>query len=293
MSNEKKLMIIATILFILMVVCSTIRSYGYVGMTYVEEVDNLYLAAKVEDPNDPCKDKLICDPNDPCYNPDHPDIYLCDPNLICKGKLECDPNDICYNPDHPDLWLCFYEYNPQCSEDEIICDFTDECFNRDYPDIYDICCNANCVTAVFMEGDISVNTIGNSNIIRWETAQEIDNFGFYIYRSVNGSDLELISKLIRGSMGIRGREYMFTDEYDSYGDICYYVEDVDYSDVRTMHGPVCIRKVKSVIEDRYRDPYTEPTDDSTPSILQMIKSDSKSSCFINLLDRKLKFYYIY
>lgn len=206
------------------------------------------------DPNDPCytpdlcdpnyvncKDDLYCDPTDPCFDANSPYIWFCDPNVLCKEKLECDPTKKCYDPNHPDMWMCFYEEHGECNIDNLICDPEDPCFNTDYPDLYILCCDANCATAIDLFSFI-VKWDGNSVLIEWLTAQEIDNVGFYIYRSVNREgQYEKISKLIPASAtGAMGVYYSYYDLNVILNEKYYYkLEDVDYDGTITKHGPVC------------------------------------------------------
>ncbi|KKL75022.1 hypothetical protein LCGC14_2059050, partial [marine sediment metagenome] len=93
---------------------------------------------------------------------------------------------------------------------------------------------------------ISFTATGQSStvLLEWETAQEIDNLGFNLYRSSDpgGSYTKLSSSLIRGLISsISGQQYTYIDR-DVTRDVLYYymLEDVDLYGTRTMHGPVCV-----------------------------------------------------
>jgi hypothetical protein len=82
--------------------------------------------------------------------------------------------------------------------------------------------------------------------LAWETASEVDNAGFNIYRSkrIDGTDKKVNGKLIPAQgNGAFGASYSFEDTPGS-GTFYYKLEDVDSNGVRTMHGPVKVR-VKS------------------------------------------------
>lgn len=98
-----------------------------------------------------------------------------------------------------------------------------------------------CPTAVV----ISSFTVAMENgavVVRWETASEINNVGFNLYRSTDGSlgqklNASLIPSKSPGS-GM-GASYDFTDETALPGATYYYtLEDVDASGVRSQFGPI-------------------------------------------------------
>lgn len=252
-------------------------AFGAIKLTTVN--DSYLVSAKIKD----CKDKLVCDPNDPCYDPNHSDFWMCDPNYSnCNGKLECDPTKKCYFESHPDFWMCFYENNPTCDPNIIMCDMSDDCFNPDYPDLYELCTDPNCLTAVFLKGEIVVTIEDDMHVVKWTTAQEVDNFGFYVYRSIDGECMELISKLIRGSMSLEGRDYLFYVEPVEFNEsCCYYIEDIDYYGIRTIHPPVCIEVIKRVYNNESNKNVS--VDISLKEFLpeSPIKRKDKEGCFIN------------
>ena len=82
---------------------------------------------------------------------------------------------------------------------------------------------------------------GKIVIIKWETATEIDNLGFNIYRSEseNGEYVKINKKLItaKGS-SIHGASYKFVDEKVKSGKAYWYkLEDIDSGKGPTQHGP--------------------------------------------------------
>ena len=85
-----------------------------------------------------------------------------------------------------------------------------------------------------------------SIILTWETATEIDNAGFNIYRarSEGGQYTKINDKLIaaKGSAS-SGARYKFVDT-PGEGKFYYKLEDVDNYGASTMHGPVSNKKIK-------------------------------------------------
>lgn len=73
--------------------------------------------------------------------------------------------------------------------------------------------------------------------LTWETAAEIDNLGFYIYRgtSMNFGDAESIHFEPAGG-GSAGHTYSFTD-YPGPGGWFYWLSDIDTHGVETFHLP--------------------------------------------------------
>lgn len=76
--------------------------------------------------------------------------------------------------------------------------------------------------------------------ITWETAIEVDNAGFNLYRSSqeNGTYTKINKSLIHAKgNNVSGSSYNFVD-MPGYGIHYYKLEDVNYNGVSTMHGPV-------------------------------------------------------
>jgi hypothetical protein len=87
---------------------------------------------------------------------------------------------------------------------------------------------------------------GNALLVAWETASELGNAGFNLYRAATpaGPDRQLNVALIPsqapGSSG--GFVYTWTDQADLAPGATYYywLEDVDLNGATTMHGPVSV-----------------------------------------------------
>ena len=81
-------------------------------------------------------------------------------------------------------------------------------------------------------------------VLNWETATEINNAGFNIYRArlKDGNYKKINAELIdpKGSE-VSGSNYTYTDTPPASGTYYYKLEDVEYGGVATMHGPVKVR----------------------------------------------------
>jgi hypothetical protein len=99
------------------------------------------------------------------------------------------------------------------------------------------------VTAINL---IAFNAKGDGNEIRvdWETAHEIANLGFNLYRAENrhGPYIQLNHSLIPGlNFSVKGKSYRYLDNDVSAGKLYYYrLEDIDAHGTRTQHGPICV-----------------------------------------------------
>ena len=81
---------------------------------------------------------------------------------------------------------------------------------------------------------------GTSVILAWETGTEIDNAGFNLYRATaeDGPYAKVNGALIAAEGDtVGGASYSLLDA-PGYGTFYYQLEDVDYSGVSTLHGPV-------------------------------------------------------
>jgi len=110
--------------------------------------------------------------------------------------------------------------------------------------------NSTSPTAVVMIS-FSASWSGQYPVIQWQTANEIDNFGFNLWRSENeaGPYMKINSAIIpsNNAGGMQGANYSFTDAGVGR-DVAYYykLESVSVTGVNRWHGPVSIR-AKSVV----------------------------------------------
>lgn len=90
----------------------------------------------------------------------------------------------------------------------------------------------------------TVEAFGNKAVLNWETATEMNNAGFLVYRCDGvASDCSKISDLIvaNGDASL-GATYSFTDTNVAPGaSYYYYLVDIDLSGEWTAHGPVFVR----------------------------------------------------
>lgn len=103
--------------------------------------------------------------------------------------------------------------------------------------------DSSCATAVGLVS-FSANANNDSTVsLTWETASEIDNAGFNLYRSrfENGPYTQINNSVIpaQGS-ATNGASYSFTDK-PGRGAFYYKLEDVNDVGVSTMHDPVKVK----------------------------------------------------
>lgn len=88
----------------------------------------------------------------------------------------------------------------------------------------------------------------NNVRLQWQTGYEVRNLGFYIYREQNEKRTRITPSLVAGSALLVGRQTVLTAGFsytwydqlpaDSSGAVSYWLEDVDLSGARTLHGPI-------------------------------------------------------
>ena len=101
-------------------------------------------------------------------------------------------------------------------------------------------CKPTAVTLASFSGECGVT-------LRWETAQEMNNQGFNIYRSGTGEDGSWV-KMNNNMIPAKNFGQMIPASYEWYdtdveqGKIYYYrLEDIEYGSYSTMHAPVKIK----------------------------------------------------
>jgi hypothetical protein len=99
------------------------------------------------------------------------------------------------------------------------------------------------ITAIELASFSAVRN-GNTVSLEWETAVEIDNAGFNLYRAVPNGPLEKINDQLIAATG-SGSSYSYTDEIGD-GEFLYVLEDIDTSGKATRH--VSIVEVAQVFD---------------------------------------------
>lgn len=111
------------------------------------------------------------------------------------------------------------------------------------------CDDDNVITEVHL---LSFSATPQENAVQvdWETASEKDNLGFNLYRATNeaGDDkVQLNNGLIPSNSpgGTQGSSYSFVDAQNLDPAVTYYywLEDVDFYGVATLHGPAVARVI--------------------------------------------------
>ena len=89
---------------------------------------------------------------------------------------------------------------------------------------------------------------GNLNVeLEWETASEIENSGFNLYRARGnkngkfGKYVKINGDLIPSTGGTTGDHYMYEDQVSKPGNYRYKLEDVANDGTSTRHGPIKVK----------------------------------------------------
>ncbi|MCS7286928.1 MAG: hypothetical protein NZ653_07340, partial [Anaerolineae bacterium] len=112
-------------------------------------------------------------------------------------------------------------------------------YNNPVPESDDEETIVNIPTAVELLNFRVVRVVGRNVWLEWETAVEIDNFGFNIYRAsvdafARAERIAFVPSNARGG----GAKYVYTDTVPYDGTWWYWLADVDTSGRETLHGPV-------------------------------------------------------
>ena len=99
----------------------------------------------------------------------------------------------------------------------------------------------------------TAEALEDSILLDWETASEIDNAGFHLWRSEqeDGTYVQITDVLIPAEGGPTwGAEYEYEDFNVEPGSTYFYeLEDIDYEGLSTFHGPVSAIIEDATIED--------------------------------------------
>jgi len=96
------------------------------------------------------------------------------------------------------------------------------------------------------------NSLKDKIVLQWETGSEMDNAGFNLFRAAtpDGSRTQVNPSLI-AALGdpTSGAKYAFEDTPGA-GKYYYWLEDVDQSGIKTLHGPVEVASAKANVSFR-------------------------------------------
>lgn len=189
-----------------------------------------------------------------------------------QGQIECSDGSICpeSNPLCCGGGLCCPTDRPNCCPSANICcpentdcpDGTGDCVPRQGPrcggshcDTNQVCCEIiregftffECLescppTAIELLSFTAEAHADGTVTLGWETATEVDNAGFDLYRTTaeGGPYTKITSTLIpaQGDL-VAGASYSYVDSPGS-GTFRYILADVDASGEITLHGPVMV-----------------------------------------------------
>ncbi|HEX5736202.1 MAG TPA: C25 family cysteine peptidase [Blastocatellia bacterium] len=94
--------------------------------------------------------------------------------------------------------------------------------------------------------------------LRWQTAREVDNLGFNVYRDESGKRVRLNSELLAGSAlaagpgttMAAGMSYGWWDSSAAGRQMMYWVEQIDLKAESKWHGPVAVERVAGAPPER-------------------------------------------
>ncbi|MBN2431936.1 MAG: hypothetical protein JXQ27_10690 [Acidobacteria bacterium] len=100
----------------------------------------------------------------------------------------------------------------------------------------------DCTPLLIQLAEFKAMPLADRVVLLWKTDAEIENAGFHLWRTTaDGEDyVQLTAQLIPGRGGETwGADYAFSDlDVEPGQTYLYYLEDIDFSGVSTMHGPV-------------------------------------------------------
>lgn len=127
-------------------------------------------------------------------------------------------------------------------------------------DVIDMGYHYRCLGNTYIELDsLCAEVHAGKVVVKWETATEIDNAGFLVYRCDNeASDCHKVSNFIAADGdAVGGATYSFTDANVAAGaGYYYYLVDIDTSGEWTAHGPAFAR-IPNIVEPILRLPKLE------------------------------------
>jgi hypothetical protein len=95
----------------------------------------------------------------------------------------------------------------------------------------------------------TVTNLGSQQVqLAWTTALEMNNFGYYIYRSSSNefgsaTQITFVSSTVEGGTG-PGAAYSFTDDVPAFGSWYYWLVDVETDGDTAVHTPVSINATR-------------------------------------------------
>ena len=139
---------------------------------------------------------------------------------------------------------------------------------------------------------------GNDVVLTWETASEIENLGFEVFRSSEkdgdyvmiGSFLEN-SKLKGQGSTTTSHTYSFINKNVNEGIFWYKIADVTYNDVKTFHGPVSANISKQLVATQkieLNQNYPNPFNPSTTFSYEILETGNVQVMVYNMLGEKVR-----
>jgi len=124
----------------------------------------------------------------------------------------------------------------------------------------------------------------NRTMVMWKTSGETHNFGFNVYRELNGSRVRMNPSVIAGSALLMigalpkhsGRSYEWIDPSAPVAGTSYWLEDIDVNGTRTIHGPVSVNGSSKPNSESSADETRDATRDATGDETRMVSQLNQS-----------------
>jgi hypothetical protein len=103
-------------------------------------------------------------------------------------------------------------------------------------------CVTPCAPLAVILASFAATAVDDGILVTWETVSELDNAGFNLYRGLSadwGGAALLATVPSQGPGSAQGFAYSYLDAEALPGQtVWYWLEDIDFSGVATLHGPV-------------------------------------------------------
>jgi hypothetical protein len=138
-------------------------------------------------------------------------------------------------------------------------------------------------------------TNDNCVILNWETATELNNQGFEVYRSTDNENWQMISYVEGKGTTSNPNSYSIADEPNQYGQLYYRLKQLDFDGTFKIYGPIEVEFTGSIdytLDQNYPNPFNPTTKISftipKEENVKIIVSNSLGQQVAELLNSKLE-----
>ncbi len=138
---------------------------------------------------------------------------------------------------------------------------------------------------------LSTQTVEQGIEIKWSTESESDNFGFYLYRSLDeeGPYEKITPNAIVGQGNSnRAHTYRYLDKsVKTDKDYFYKLVDVDFNGIRTFHGPIMAMTTVPIEMTLYQN-YPNPLNPETTILYSLQEAGKVKLSIYNVMGQRVK-----